>query len=152
MKLRTWNTAVFGGWLIAVVVVVASHQKSKQGRIASTAQANSVTIYGPDVEWMKRLDAKQQISSHLLAGRTSLPAAAAAFRRLDDSASSRWIRAPQIYADAASDEEAYCRSVMAYLHTTVPTERFEEVVDRLQAELNARFPSKKSHATADRPS
>ncbi len=148
MKLRSGSAAVFGVWLIALVVVVAIHQRCKQGRIASVTQAPGVEFWGPDLEGMKRLNDKQQIVDEVLARRTSLCAAAAAFRRLDDGASSRWVRAPQVFPDAPSEEEAYCRSVLAYLHTAVALERTEAIADRLQAELNAILSSRKSQATA----
>jgi hypothetical protein len=120
--------------LIALVVMVVVEQRGKQGRIASAFRAHSVTVFGPDVEGLKRIEAKHQIVRDLLAGRTSLLGAAAAFRRLDETASPRWVRAPQIFIDAASEEEAYCRSVVAFVRTT---ERSEETADRLQAEFNA---------------
>ena len=93
------------------------------------------------------MEAKQQIVRELLAGRTSLLAAGAAFRRLDDGASPRWVRAPQQFPDAASDDEAYCRSVLIFVPATAPIELSKETVDRLQEELNAIFSGMKSTMT-----
>jgi hypothetical protein len=151
MKLQWRNTAIFGVWLIALIVVVTVQQRCKQGQIASALQARGITLVGPDVEGMKRLKDKQQIVNDFLAGRTSLIGAGAAFRRLDDGASSRWIRAPETFPNAASEEEAYCLSVMVYLHRAVPTERSEEIGNRLQSEVNAMFPSRQAQTTDAHP-
>jgi hypothetical protein len=111
-----------------------------------------VTLCGPDVEWAKRLEARQQIAREVLFDHKSLIAAGGDFRRLDDEASSRWVLAPQLFPDAASEDEAYCRSVLAFLRTTSPTDLSGQMADRLQVELNAMFSGKKPHATGGQPS
>lgn len=159
MKLRSWKFALFGTWLLALPVVALIDLRRGDARTAlnarsgpwgPTASSGCVTLYGPDVEGEKRLEAKQRIVGQLLAGRTSLLVAAAAFRSLDERGSSRWVRASQRFPDAASDEEAYCRSVLMFLRATNPIEVSEEAADRLEAELNAKVSGTRPNTTASR--
>jgi hypothetical protein len=161
MKLRSWNAAAFSIWLAALTGVVMIHLSREddhttlngRGRLRGPAATSpGVILCGPDVDGVMRMEAKQQIVHELLAGRTSLLAAAAAFHRLDEGAPFRWVRAPQIFVEAASEEEAYCRSVVAFLRRTEPTQCSKETADRLQAEFNALLSSGNLRAASALPS
>ena len=82
-----------------------------------------------------RMARKHQVAGDVIAGRLSLLEAAAAFRDLDaEGPPNIPIPIRQAFSAAASDDEAYCRSVLEYVGSAPP-----ELTRRLTDELNARL-------------
>ena len=82
-----------------------------------------------------RLTAKYHVADEVIAGRTSLLQAAAAFRSFDK----RWPRAMDLCSgspDAAPEAEGYCLKVIGYVAAAAPN-RGSELTLRLHAELDA---------------
>jgi hypothetical protein len=90
-----------------------------------------------DLALRDRIAAKQAVADDLIARRTSLFEAAAAFQAL--SANGPEDEVQIAYPQAASADEAYCRSVIDYV-AAAPGGQNQALVAELQAELNEQFP------------
>jgi hypothetical protein len=132
MKPLTWRV-VFVSAGITALVLAASLRLSREGSrpIQSTEQ-----ISDPSVDSLARLETKRRIAHEVLDGRTSLLAAASAFRRLDEHGLP-WIHKPECFASAATEDEGYCRWVIGWASTEAPNGQGDEAKNRLQAELAA---------------
>jgi hypothetical protein len=85
----------------------------------------------------RRNAAKEEVTGEAAAGRLTLLEAAARFRDLDAAASDDYRRGWRRSLPAASDEERYCRAVLAHVKELV-RDRPDgiRVLDRLKAELD----------------
>jgi hypothetical protein len=130
MKRSTWRVAFIGAGITALVLAT-SLRLNREGRrpVHSTE-----LLSDSSVDSLARIETKHRIARDVLAGRTSLLAAAAAFRRLDEQPPAG-ARGPHFWMAAASTDEAYCRSVIAWASTEAPDGQANEVMKRLKAEL-----------------
>jgi hypothetical protein len=138
VKKWSWRISLVGAWA-TVLALGTSWRLSHEWR--RPAPPNGEIICGPIADLAEegpRLKARSRIAHDLLVGRTSLLAAAAAFRRLDDHPSS-WARRPIGYEGAASEDEGYCRVVITWASFEAPPGRADERMGRIRAELDARL-------------
>jgi hypothetical protein len=135
MKSRA-GYALFASAGLMLLAGAASFQLSRDWRVPVR---QSVVLLGPDLDGEKRLEAKDSIARQVLLGAKPLLEAAAAFRRLDDGAPPRFVRAPQLFPDASSEDEAYCRAVIVYVKATVAPKWGTLVTEGLQDELDAKL-------------
>ena len=131
MKHLTWRVA-FVGAAITALVLVAFLRLTHEGR--RPIHSSIEQLSGPLDDSLARLESKRRIAHDVLAGRTSLLAAAGAFRRLDVHGPF-WTHKPECFASAASEDEGYCRWVIGWASTEAPNGQADEVIKRLQAEL-----------------
>jgi hypothetical protein len=138
MKKWSGRIAFVGAWA-TVLALGTSWRLNHDWR--RPAPPSSELLCGPiaDIaDEAPRTEAKSRVIHDLLAGRTSLLAAAAAFRRLDDHPPS-WARRPTNFEDAASEDEGYCRVVIVWASFEAPPGRADERMSRIRAELDARL-------------
>ena len=105
------------------------------GRPTAPPKQTELMLPG-DPELVARTEAKRRIAADVTAGRTSLLEAAAAFRDLDAHGPPGLVRMG--FPQAASEDEAYCRSVIAYVAFGPPAGR-DDRVRALEAELDSRL-------------
>ncbi|HVS40109.1 MAG TPA: hypothetical protein VMS17_31410 [Gemmataceae bacterium] len=75
----------------------------------------------------------------LIAGGITLFRAAAAFRALSAQGPQPQVPIRIAYPQAASDDEAYCRCVIAYAGTEAPADQSDLLMSKLTAELSDRI-------------
>lgn len=143
MKSRMWCVALVGGGLTLLTAAASLHLRGEQRTAAlreglASSPQDGVLWSGPDVDGLNRMEAKDKMVHEVTTGRKSLLAAASLLRRLDDL-SPRWNRATELYPDAASEEEAYCRAVIACVGVEITPQWGKEITKSLQAELDARL-------------
>jgi hypothetical protein len=137
--MKHWSQwALLIATVLPVACVLAYHARERiQRRQSLGTQSNLIYERSAESKGVAaRITAKYRIADEVIAGRMSLLKAAAAFRSLDE----QWPRATAPYATftaAASEEEAHCLKVIAYVRTEAPPERVAELANRLQAELDA---------------
>ena len=85
---------------------------------------------------MARLRVKTRVTRDVAAGRVSLTEAAAVFRELDVRGPPPLRPVRDVFPDARSEEEAYCRCVIAWAANTAPPGGAAELTRRLEAELD----------------
>jgi hypothetical protein len=109
------------------VVAAPSHSL---GQITMPADAR--------ITWLTaRYAAKQHVVAELTAGRMSLLEAAAAFREVD--AQNADYRILDAFPGAVSEDEAYCRSVIAYVSVSASRDQTADLVNALKEEMVARL-------------
>ena len=138
MKSTTWQIALIGLLAVAIAVGAVWRLTGREG--LSAPPPASVEIFGPDLDSVERLEVKHRLTGEVIAGRLSLFQAATAFRDAD----ARGGRPPTLYLldvfpGHPSEEEAYCRSVIAWVGSEAPRDRADDLTGRLQAELDARL-------------
>jgi hypothetical protein len=138
MKSVTWQVALVG-LLAAAIAVGAVWRLTGRGGLSAPPPA-SVEIFGPDRDSVERLEFKHRLSGEVIAGRLSLFEAAAAFRDADAQGQRPAVYVVESFPGAASEEEAYCRSVIAWVGAEAPCDRADDLTSRLRAELDARLP------------
>jgi hypothetical protein len=141
MKSRVWCVALVGAGLALLTAANSLRLRGGQGsptvRDGVAAPRPDVVLWsGPDVDAIKRKQAKDRMVQEIITGQKSLLESAALLRRLDDL-SPRWVRATDRFPDAASEEEAYCRAVIAYVGAEVAPNWANQITTTLQAELHA---------------
>ena len=121
---------------VAVLAAVAIGRRLSDVNRPPLARPKASELLLPgEPELVARIEAKHRIAAELIAGRTSLLQAAAAFRDFDGHEAHR-IRAAYPLAD--SEDEAYCRCVIAYVAAHAPAGEDDDLVCTLEAELYER--------------
>ncbi len=131
MTIRSCHMVVVGAWLTAVAVAAFPYL-SREGRTPTPSPI--AEPLGPNLDVAPRVEAKRRIAQGVLAGRTSLLAAAAALRRLDENPPV-WLIRPTCLLEGASEDEDYCRFAISWVRRESTAEQVEQVTKRLQVEL-----------------
>src|SRR5690242_16865673 len=95
---------------------------------------HGVQLCGPSPDIAARIEAKNRLAREVLAGRLSLPEAAAAFKALDAAGPAKARRCPS----TTLDDEGLCRKVISWVEAIAPPGEGEEAACRLEAELDER--------------
>lgn len=126
------------GAMIALLAGLAAHRLARAPEGPRRGEPEDATVVAVRAI-QARMAGKRQVADEVIAGRLSLLEAAAVFRRLDTVGPP----IPPIrdrFPDLTSDDEAYCRSVVEYVQSTVPAdENQEEWTRRLRDELETRL-------------
>jgi hypothetical protein len=143
MKSRLWCVALVGAGMALLTAAVSLHVRGEHRAPAlrhglTDSRQDGVILSGPDVDALRRVKSKDRMVYEIIAGRKSLLDAAARLRRLDNL-SPRWSRATKLFPDAASEEEAYCRAIIACVAAEVGPKWGKGITTGLQAELEAKL-------------
>ena len=137
--MKQWTQGVFITTVALSFSCMLFYRAHDQLQTRQGLDAQSIIMYESSAESkdiMVRLAAKARIADELIAGRTSLLQAAAAFRDLED----RWPRVVEplaAFPNVASLDEVYCRKVIGYAERQARPEQASELTRRLHAELDA---------------
>ena len=139
--MNRWTLSALAAGAIAVGVGLMAYRLTR----APDAPGHSIVAPASDASPLEvravaeRMQQKRRIADEVIAGRTALLDAAAAFRRLDAG----WPKSPAdirtVFPEAATPEEAYCRSVIQYARTESPRDEADDVARRLEDDLAARL-------------
>ena len=88
-----------------------------------------------DAALMERLEAKAGVARDVAEGRLSVREGAAVFRGLDACGPPPLLPVRDAFPAAHSEEEAYCRSVIAWAAAASPPGKSADLTRRLEAEL-----------------
>jgi hypothetical protein len=129
--------------------VLAYHSATHRAAAPAARESERISRADPsDRAIQARIAAKEGVVKDLIAGRTSLVQAAAVFRALGGMGPADMIRVA--YPLAASEDEAYCRSVIDYVPGQAPAGQGDALVRDLKAEMNDRLRDGTLHLADDR--
>ncbi len=133
MQNGTWRAMAFSAAVVSGAVGFAL----VGGPPRPGAWPRTLVLAGPNYALLRRMDAKAWATREVIAGRLSLWQAAAAFKALDAEAPPYpgWVFVPP--PPGMTEEEGYCRSVIDWVRWAAPADRADELVGRLQAQLDA---------------
>ena len=137
--MKLWmRSAAVGATVLVFAGLLACRSAERRG--GAEARDNGAALQPPDpsnTALHARYCVKSWVVHELIAGRLSLLEAAAAFKEADTLGPDSTVMTG--FPQSASPEEAYCRSVIAYVQIQAPSNRAEGMCRGLEEELSARL-------------
>jgi hypothetical protein len=123
----SWAAAVgLDFWNVHTAVDTLERQMQLDERLEGEVQAT-----------LRRAAAKEEVAGEAVAGRLTLFEAAARFRDLDADVTEDYRRGWRHLNEGSSDEERYCRQVLAYAEVALRDRTDDQtVLERLEAQLD----------------